>query len=168
MPLPACPPVCADNRRIKIWCTQQVLAQPIWPSSHHCTEYRLRSLHAPFSRQRFRPESARERCSTSQQTVGAALSIFQADRQERTNSLPDSPTAAHLCPAALGYFLFAPFKKDERGILGAKKLPFWLGRCGLMFPPCWHVLITKFSASPAEQKEEERSGTFRGAFLAPE
>lgn len=59
-----------------------------------------------LSSQLFPPQAARERCSTSQLTV-KQRSIFQADRRERTSSLPDSPTASHLCPAPLGYFLVA-------------------------------------------------------------
>ncbi|TNN84299.1 hypothetical protein EYF80_005626 [Liparis tanakae] len=39
--------------------------------------------------------------------LNCMTSVALAERRERTNSLPDSPTASHLCPVTLGYFLAA-------------------------------------------------------------
>ncbi|KAF3860473.1 hypothetical protein F7725_000728 [Dissostichus mawsoni] len=46
---------------------------------------------------------------------------LQEDKRERTNSLPDSPTASHLCPDTLHYFLVAR-KEDKEGLSGQTKI----------------------------------------------
>ncbi|KAI4824098.1 hypothetical protein KUCAC02_012641, partial [Chaenocephalus aceratus] len=52
---------------------------------------------------------------------GSALHL-QEDKRERTNSLPDSPTASNLCPDTLHYFLVAR-REDKEGAFGANQNP---------------------------------------------